>query len=233
MGRRGYSTKNFNGSEVLTNSFYKQFQILRYVLTNGAAAFKIPFTPKGTTPGFEILFYAPSNAETVTSHLTLLGVYASAGYTDWRFIKRNYNNGGQMAYVYTTNSGSTVIEANYDYNGYLGFTQTFCVDAVNNVATKCDGTTQSQLPAHRQRYDYAGYIGIGNGWDGLNNQFFSSFGNYWFGFQQLILYKGPSISYNLIPVKRLSDAMIGMFDIQSQQFYRSETGTNFVAGPPL
>lgn len=219
--------------ETYTNQLHglpTAYQELLWIKTDGMAAFKVSYNPKGTPlPGFKLRLH--NVAGTHTSNQRIFGVYATSGYTEWGFFSLPHNHASvpdQLAfrYVNSGNSGQW-ITLNYNFSGDF-IQETYLI---NGSGLSFDKSSIS-ASTNSTRYDRAGYMGIGAVWNATNNALetvtnpCNSYINY------LALYKGTTMSFEFIPCRRKSDGKIGMYDKVNSVFHASETGTEFTAGNP-
>ena len=206
------------------------YQELQYVQNNGAAAFKVAYVLEGETPGFILKFGMPAN---YGGTLPVFGVRGgtTASNRNCNFCVQMLDSDSLAAadpdelkffrLVGTTTTGQLL---GYSYNTG-GIKE--CSE-INLVVTKCDGTTVT-LESLKQTGNYD-YIGIGSIWQRGSSAYVAGANRvYYIGY--LALLHGTTKDYEFIPAKRLSDNKIGMYDLVSDTFYYSETGTDFVAGP--
>ena len=206
-----------------------EYQELKSIASSGAAGFKVAFTPKGDTPGFECKFHMTS-AMLNDALYYYFGVYASGGYTAFSLYKSASTQATAaniLGYNYYSTSGNKRIDL---ANTIDTSVQSFKV--LNNVLTKCDGTTQN-LTAHRQTYTYAGYVGVGCRWNGQTSAFMTESHTGYIHLHYFALYKASTLTYEFIPCLRRSDGKAGMYDMVNKVFHPSETGTDFITGDIL
>jgi hypothetical protein len=97
--------------ETYTNQLHglpSAYQELLWIKTDGTAAFKVSYNPKGTPlPGFKLRLH--NVAGTHTSNQRIFGVYATSGYTEWGFFSLPHNHAStpdQLAFRYVASGNS-------------------------------------------------------------------------------------------------------------------------------
>jgi hypothetical protein len=206
-------------------------QTLNGVLVN--PAFILPYKPNTTTKhGFEITFKYFLQDEAVDSNslnlgFNLFGVYNGTGYTNWRFFRSPDNaRDGLVYFNYASSSKTYYLDAGY-YDGSLGV-QT--VRFVNGTFYPANGGEPiTDLPQMRSGTYYSRGIGIGQLLSGQTGAFYSTTWSAYnsFDIYHLAFYDAETRLYDLYPVKRNSDSVVGFYDIINNQFYSSTTGVPF------
>ena len=205
------------------------YQELQYIQNSGAAAFKVAYVLEGETPGFILKFGMPAN---YGGTLPVFGVRggSTASNRNCYFAVQMLDSDSTASTadklnfirLVGTSSTSQLLGYNYNTGGIKECSE------INLVVTQCDGTTVT-LTSLKQTGNYD-YIGIGSIWQRGSSAYVAGTNRVcYIGY--LALLHGTTKDYEFIPALRKSDNKVGMYDLVSGNFYASETGTEFVAGP--
>ena len=87
----------------------------------------------------------------------------------------------------------------------------------------------TDLPQMRSGSYYSNGIGVGQLLSGQTNSFYNAPlpKDEYIAISHLAFYDGENRLYDLYPVKRNSDSVVGFYDIINNQFYSSTTGVPF------
>lgn len=133
---------------------------------------------------------------------------------------------------YTESSGLLVTNSNmfwFNHGSYDGISTIPCVlgkmyeTLYNNGTYTINGKTET-VGSGNPKNTHPCYIFVGNTGGRLDNTYTKA---KIFDFK---MYKGETIVLSLIPAKRKSDGVIGMYDLVGRKFYTSPNGVAFTGG---
>lgn len=216
MGRRSYIVANHN-----LPSTYNE---LEYVSTNGGAGFLIPSFNYGSTAGFEATLRFPTTADSEQTNI-LGGINQRSAYNIRFFLTRyasGATNAGKVYVDYINSSGNGVT-----YDCSLTNNNTFQTCKLQSTTlTKFTGSTQSV----NARYSSMRTMAIGIGQRASSDSGMTSAAAH-FDIKYIAIYNGTTKFAELIPAKRKSDGVVGLYNLTNSTFYSSTTGVAFTAGP--